>query len=75
LHFPRFMEELAAQLPEDMIIFDEALTDSPAIERYRPPTKPEQHFLTRAGSLGLGIPGVIGVKLANPHRTAIALTA
>ena len=57
-----------------MIIFDEALTDSPAIERYRPPTKPEHYFITRGGSLGLGIPGVIGVKLANPDKPAVAFT-
>jgi len=57
-----------------MIIFDEALTDSPAIERYRPPTKPEHYFITRGGSLGAGISGVIGVKLAYPNKTAIAFT-
>lgn len=71
LHFSRFMEELTAQLPEDTIIFDEALTNSPAIERYRPPTKPGQSFLTRGGSLGVGIPGAIGVKLANPDKPVI----
>jgi benzoylformate decarboxylase len=58
-----------------MIIFDEALTDSPTVERYRPPTKPEHRFLTRGGSLRLGIPGVIGVKLANPDKPAIAFKA
>jgi thiamine pyrophosphate-dependent acetolactate synthase large subunit-like protein len=54
-----------------MIIFDETLTNSPAIERYRPPTKPEHYFLTRGGSLGVGIPGAIGVKL---DKTVIAFT-
>ena len=68
------MEELVAQLPEDTIIFDEALTNSPAIERYRPPTQPDHYFLTRGGSLGVGIPGAIGVKLAHPDKTVIAFT-
>lgn len=73
LHFSRFAEELAAQLPEDAIIFDEALTSSPPLTRYFPPTKPGQYFLTRGGSLGVGIPGTIGVKLANPDKTVIGV--
>ncbi|PSM46042.1 thiamine pyrophosphate-binding protein [Chroococcidiopsis sp. CCALA 051] len=74
LHLSRFMAELATQLPEDAIIFDEALTNSPAVTRYRPTTKPGHYFLTRGGSLGVGIPGAIGVKLANPDKTVIGLT-
>ena len=34
------MEELAAQLPGDAIIFDEALTNSPPVTRYLPPSRP-----------------------------------
>jgi benzoylformate decarboxylase len=74
LHLSRFMEELVALLPEDAIIFDEALTNSPAIPRYRPTTEPKHYFLTRGGSLGVGIPGAIGVKLANPDKTVIGFT-
>jgi benzoylformate decarboxylase len=74
LHMSRFMEELATHLPEDAIIFDEALTNSPPVERYKPPTRTGQYFLTRGGSLGVGIPGVIGAKLANPDKTVIGFT-
>lgn len=74
LHLSRFMEELAAQLPEDAIIFDEALTNSPAVTRYRPTDRPGHYFLTRGGSLGVGIPGAMGVKLAYPEKTAIGFT-
>ena len=35
----RFMEELAPQLPEDVVIFDEALTSSPAVVRYALPKR------------------------------------
>lgn len=73
LHFSRFIKELAAHLPEDAIIFDEAITNSPAITRYLPPTKPGHYFLSRGGSLGVGIPGAIGAKLANPDKTVIGL--
>ena len=74
LQFSRFMEELAPHLPEDVIIFDEALTSSPPVVRYSPPTKADHYFLTRGGSLGVGIPGAIGAKLANPDKTVIGLT-
>jgi benzoylformate decarboxylase len=68
------MEELAPHLPKDAIIFDEALTSSPAVVRYCPPTSTGQYFLTRGGSLGVGIPGAIGAKLANPDKTVIGFT-
>jgi thiamine pyrophosphate-dependent acetolactate synthase large subunit-like protein len=74
MHMVRFMEELAAQLPGESIIFDEALTNSPAVSRYVSPEKGGQYFLTRGGSLGVGIPGAIGVQLANPGKTVFGFT-
>ncbi|ACK73064.1 thiamine pyrophosphate protein TPP binding domain protein [Gloeothece citriformis PCC 7424] len=73
LHFSRFCEELATYLPEDAIIFDEAITSSPNISRYYPPKLPEHYFVTRGGSLGVGIPGAIGAKLAHPDKTVIGI--
>lgn len=74
LHMSHFVQELAAQLPADAIIFDEALTCSPAVTRYLPPARAGQYFVTRGGSLGVGIPGAIGAKLANPDKTVIGFT-
>jgi thiamine pyrophosphate-dependent acetolactate synthase large subunit-like protein len=75
LKMSRFMEELTAQLPsEDVIIFDEALTSSPAVVRYWPPQRTGEYFLTRGGSLGIGFPGAIGAKLANPGKTVIGFS-
>jgi benzoylformate decarboxylase len=37
--------------------------------RYLPPTRPGAYFQTRGGSLGVGVPGALGLKLANPERT------
>lgn len=70
----RFMEELAAQAPEDVVIFDEALTNSPALTRYLPPKKVGNFFQTRGGSLGVGFPGAIGLKVANPDKTVIGFS-
>jgi thiamine pyrophosphate-dependent acetolactate synthase large subunit-like protein len=75
MHMARFMEELVAQLPDqDVIIFDEALTSSPALVQYWPPQRTGEYFLTRGGSLGVGIPGAIGAKIANPDKTVIGFT-
>lgn len=74
LHASRFMEELAAHLPSDAVIFDEALTSTPDLVHYLPPTTPGQYFLTRGGSLGVGVPGALGLKLAFPERTVIGFS-
>ena len=74
LHASEFMEALAARLPEDAIIVDEALTFSPEVTQYLPPRRPGSFFQTRGGSLGIGIPTAIGVKLAHPDRTVVGFT-
>ena len=74
LQMTRFMEELASVLPADALVFDEALTNSPPISLYRPPQRGGEYLLTRGGSLGVGIPGAIGLQLANPGRTVIGFT-
>ena len=56
------------------MIFDEALTFSPEVTQYLPPRRPGTFFQTRGGSLGVGIPGAIGLKLAHPDRVVIGFT-
>lgn len=70
----RFMEELAAHLTGDVVVFDEALTNSPAVSKYLSPSKTGAYFLTRGGSLGVGFPSALGVKLANPDKTVLAFS-
>ena len=74
MHASRFMAELAKQVPHDVIIFDEALTVSPDLTRYLPPALPGHFFQTRGGSLGVGIPGALGLKVAHPEKTVIGFT-
>ena len=71
LHMSAFAEELAKHLPPDVIIFDEAITNSAALTRYLPPSIPGHLFQTPGGTLGIGIPGAIGAKLAHPDRTVV----
>ncbi len=74
LRMAQFAEVLSRKLPSDAIIFDEALTNSPAITRYIPPRQAGHYFVTRGGSLGVGFPGAIGVKLANPDKVVIGFS-
>jgi benzoylformate decarboxylase len=39
-----------------------------------PSTQPGQFFQTRGGSLGVGIPGAIGAKLARPEKPVFGFT-
>ncbi len=74
LRMAQFMEELAPRLPSNTVIFDEALTSSPAVARYFQPSRTGQYFITRGGSLGVGFPGAIGAKLANPDSTVFGFS-
>ena len=68
MHASRFMAELADLAPADVIVFDEALTTSGELTRYLPPAQPGRYLQTRGGSLGVGLPGALGLKLANPGQ-------
>ncbi len=74
LNISAFGSILAKKLPKDAIIFDESLTYSAELTRWLPVNEPGSFFQTRGGSLGVGFPGAIGIKLANPHRTVIGLS-
>jgi len=69
-----FAAELARQAPEGMVVVDEALTCAPPLARYLPPRRPGEFFQTRGGSLGIGIPGAIGAKLARPGAEVVGFT-
>ncbi len=61
-------------MPDDVVVFDEALTSSPELTHHLPPSRPGHYFATRGGSLGVGFPGAIGVKLALPDKTVIGFS-
>lgn len=69
-----FAEALSKALPQDAIIFDESLTHYPDLLRWLTPSTPGSFFQTPGGTLGVGIPGAVGVKIAHPDRTVIGFT-
>jgi len=74
LYMSAFAEELAQRLPKDAILFDESLTHLPELNRWLPPEAPGTFFQTPGGTLGVGIPGAVGAKLAHPERTVVGFT-
>ncbi|MEU6062800.1 thiamine pyrophosphate-dependent enzyme, partial [Streptomyces sp. NPDC047097] len=69
-----FARELAERAPGTLAVFDEALTASDAVTRHLPPREPGRYFQTRGGSLGVGIPGALGLKLARPGLEVVGFT-
>ncbi len=69
-----FAAELARQAPGNLVVFDEALTASGALAAYLPATTPGSFHATRGGSLGVGIPGAIGVKIARPEAEVVSFS-
>lgn len=69
-----FMNCIRKQVDDELIIFDEALTASSYVSSFLPRTKDGTFFQTRGGSLGVGLPGAIGIQLASPAANILAFT-
>ena len=74
ISLPRLMGELADVLPDDAVIFDEAMTSRTVLARYVTP-RPGYYFRARGGGIGPGMPGTVGVKLALPDRPVVGVVA
>jgi len=74
LSMPRVMAELAAGLPPEAIVVDEAITAAPDLARTIPFTRPGDYWGASGGGIGQALPGGIGVKLAEPHRPVIVVS-
>jgi thiamine pyrophosphate-dependent acetolactate synthase large subunit-like protein len=63
---------LAQAVDDDTIVFDEALTASPALAQYLRRTKPGTMY-SGVGSLGMGLGASLGIKLASPESTVVCV--
>jgi benzoylformate decarboxylase len=66
-----FLDALRERAGEDLVVFDEAITASPHLLSHLNPARPGSYFLTRGGSLGVGFPGAVGLRLARPDSTVV----
>lgn len=72
--FGAFCKCLKEKTGDELIVFDEALTSSDILNHYFQFSRAGSFFQTRGGSLGVGIPGAMGIKLASPSSTVIGFT-
>lgn len=67
------MSALADALPDNAILCNDAISNSGALLSALETNNPGDLFSTRGGSLGWGMPGALGLKLARPGRPVIAV--
>lgn len=65
--------QLIDALPGDVIVVDETLTAAPAIAALLPAQDPNAYYGLASGGLGFGMPGAVGVSLAQPARPIVAI--
>lgn len=69
----RLMAALRDCLPNNVVLYNEAITASTDLLRTIPLELPGSLFGNHGGGIGQGLPGALGVKLANPDRPVVAL--
>ena len=69
----RMMHELAAAVPPNTIVADEAITSRPALMQEFDFDEPGSLYGIQGGALGWAMPGALGLKLAQPDRPVLAV--
>lgn len=63
---------IAKTIPADCLVYDELITGTSDLQHYLKPGKPGRYYLGRGGCIGVGIPGAIGAKLAQPDTPVLS---
>jgi thiamine pyrophosphate-dependent acetolactate synthase large subunit-like protein len=69
----RLMHEVRHALPDDGVVFAEAITNSQHLAAAMSPTEPGRMMRARGGGIGPGLPGTLGVALARPDRKVVGV--
>ncbi|OGA31636.1 MAG: benzoylformate decarboxylase [Betaproteobacteria bacterium RIFCSPLOWO2_12_FULL_64_23] len=71
---PRYlMLCISETLPQDAIVVEEALTSSTSLPAFLPLRDPKCFYGLASGGLGFGLPGAVGISLAQPGRPVVAI--
>lgn len=68
------MSVLAEAIPSEAIMVEEAITGSPDLSAAFDFAGPGDYFCGRGGGIGQGLPGALGVQLANPERPVVCIS-
>ena len=63
--------EMRAAAARDAVLVDESVTSTAFVRTLFELNEPNSYFYAKGGSLGLGLPAAIGVKLALPERQVL----
>jgi len=70
---PRLMHEIRHALPDDAMVFAEAITNAHHLAAAMSPTAPGRMMRSRGGGIGPGLPGTLGAQLAQPSRKVVGV--
>jgi benzoylformate decarboxylase len=70
---PRLMHEIRHALPDNFLVFSEAITNSAHLNQAIMPEEPGRLVRVRGGGIGPGLPGSLGAQLARPDRKVVGV--
>jgi benzoylformate decarboxylase len=70
---PRLMHEIRHSIPDDAMVYAEAITNSPHLAAALSPTEPGRLMRARGGGIGPGLPGTLGAQLARPGKKVVGV--
>jgi benzoylformate decarboxylase len=70
---PRLMHEIRHALPDNFLVFSEAITNSAHLNQAIMPDEPGRMVRVRGGGIGPGLPGTLGAQLARPDRKVVGV--
>ena len=70
---PRLMHEIRHALPDNFLVFSEAITNSAHLNQAIMPDEPGRMIRVRGGGIGPGLPGTLGAQLAHPDRKVVGV--
>ncbi len=69
----RVLRELAARLPEDVVLVEETPSSRPDLHRLLPARTPLGFVSAAMGGLGFALPAAVGLRMALPGRPVVAV--
>jgi benzoylformate decarboxylase len=70
---PRLMHEIRHGIPDDAMVYAEAITNSAHLAAALAPTEPGRLMRARGGGIGPGLPGTLGAQLAWPGKKVVGV--
>ncbi len=64
---------ISETLPQDAIVVEEALTSATSLPGFLHLRDPRCYYGLASGGLGFGVPGAVGISLAQPQRPVVAI--